>query len=376
MLITTSAHARAGLIGNPSDGYHGKTISHIVRNFSATVTCFESPNLSIRRSRQDALTFADTEELLKTIRLSGYYGGIRLIKATLKVFFDYCRERGIRPDRRTCTLEYSTDIPVQVGLAGSSAIVTAAMRALTEFYDVDIPAVELPNLILSAETDELNISAGLQDRVVQVYEGAVYMDFDRSYMEEHGHGRYESLPIGRFPPLYVAYHPDLAEGTEKTHNDLEARFERGEPDVVDAMDTFAALAREARDRILAGRGTEIGPLMDQNFDLRTDLYDVGEGNQRLVDTGRRYGAHPKFCGSGGAVVAVYDGDPERLKRLRDAYREFEARLIEPQLSADSVSSNGQPSADDFEGDHSGRRDGHPVSTGHQIHAEGNAADRG
>lgn len=34
-------------------------------------------------------------------------------------------------------------------------------------------------LAQSAESDELCIPAGLQDSVIQVYEGLVYMDFDR-----------------------------------------------------------------------------------------------------------------------------------------------------------------------------------------------------
>jgi galactokinase/mevalonate kinase-like predicted kinase len=36
-----------------------------------------------------------------------------------------------------------------------------------------------PQFILEVEVGELNINAGLQDRVVQVYEGLVYMDFSR-----------------------------------------------------------------------------------------------------------------------------------------------------------------------------------------------------
>lgn len=45
-----------------------------------------------------------------------------------------------------------------------------------EHYQVTdkLPKEELPGLILSAET-ELGITAGLQDRVIQVYEGMVYM---------------------------------------------------------------------------------------------------------------------------------------------------------------------------------------------------------
>lgn len=375
MLIESSAYARAGLIGNPSDGYHGKTISCIVRNFSASVRCYSSPTLSIRPGVQDALTFSDTDAILEAIRLNGYYGGVRLIKATLKVFIEYCRERGISLGDRTCTLEYETNIPVQVGLAGSSAIITAAMRSLIEFYGVDIPRNQLPNLILRVETDELKISAGLQDRVIQVYEGVVFMDFDRSLMEEHGHGAYESLPSSNLPPLFVAYHEQLAQGTEKTHNDLRDRFEKGDPAVTSAMDTFAAYAQAARDYMIDDQPEKIGPLMDENFDLRAELYDVGEGNRRLVHVGRQQGAHVKFCGSGGAVVGAYDGDPERLEALRQTYSEFGARLVEPRIQPVISSINDQSITDDIEGHHPGGRNGHTVSTGHQVDAQRNAADR-
>ena len=35
MLIKTRSFARAGFLGNPSDGYFGKTISFAFQNFSA-----------------------------------------------------------------------------------------------------------------------------------------------------------------------------------------------------------------------------------------------------------------------------------------------------------------------------------------------------
>ena len=66
---------------------------------------------------------------------------------------------------------YDTNIPRQVGLAGSSAIVTAAFRCLMQFYclrDLDIPRKLQPQFVLDVETQELQINAGLQDRVVQV----------------------------------------------------------------------------------------------------------------------------------------------------------------------------------------------------------------
>jgi glucuronokinase len=75
--------------------------------------------------------------------------------------------------------------------------------------------------------------------------------------------------------------------------------------------------------------------MDANFDLRARLIRISPGNQRLVETGRKLDAHVKFCGSGGAVVGLYDGDPERLERLRAAYHAFGAQLVVPRVLVDA-----------------------------------------
>lgn len=332
MIIRTRAFGRAGLIGNPSDGYFGKTISFIIRNFAAEVTCYETPRVAIIPGPRDHLVFESREGLVEDVSLNGYYGGVRLIKATIKAFSDYCKKAGIELVDKNFTLEYRTSVPVRVGLAGSSAIITATMRALMAFYGVEIVKPQLPNLILSVENVQLGIGAGLQDRVAQVYEGTVFMDFDKTLLDERGYGDYDYLDTHKLPPLYVAFHSHLSEGTEITHNDLRSRYNRGEKAVVDGMKTFAGFAQEARDLIKAGKGPDIGPLMDANFDLRASLCMISEGNHKLVQAGRKLGAHAKFAGSGGAVVGVYDGDPDRLERLKAAYEALGAELLVPVIN--------------------------------------------
>src|SRR5438128_1720493 len=169
MIITTHAFARAGLVGNPSDGYFGKTISFIIRNFRATVRLWESPHFEIAPTHGDFARFATVTDFLRDVKLHGYYGGLRLQKATVKKFHDYAAKNGIDLHHRNFTLAFDSDIPRLVGLAGSSAIVTATLRALMQFYDVQIPKHLLPGFILSVEKEELSIQAGLQDRVIQTY---------------------------------------------------------------------------------------------------------------------------------------------------------------------------------------------------------------
>jgi len=120
-------------------------------------------------------------------------------------------------------------------MAGSSAIIVAALRCLMDFYQIDIPKVVQPSLALSVEVEELGIGAGLQDRVIQVYEGVVYMDFAPEHMQETNgylHGQYEPLDPNLLPPIYLAYNTDSSEPTEVFHNDIRGRFHRGDNTVI------------------------------------------------------------------------------------------------------------------------------------------------
>ena len=319
--------ARVGLMGNPSDGFGGKTISCLIRNFGAQVTVRESHTLEImRHPLNDPLSFRSLPHLAKTAANDGYYGGIRLLYATCKRFHDTCVERGIELDDRSFALQYDTNIPRQVGLGGSSAIITAAVRALMQFYGLTeqhIPLPEQPNLILSVETEELGIAAGLQDRVVQAHGGLVYMDFNAEYMAAHGHGRYERLPISALPPLYLAY-TSVPSESGKMHNLVRHRFENGDPDVVEAVRTWAECTDEARVALQTGDHERLAVLMDINFDTRRSLYgDEGLGpiNLELVSIARGCGLPAKFAGSGGAVIGCYEGEGQ----FQSARRAFEDR---------------------------------------------------
>lgn len=316
------------MVGNPSDGYFGKTISFAFSNFAAEVVLYETPELEILPSGRDHSRFDSIAGLARDVRLNGYYGGIRLLKAAVKRFHDYCTENGVMLDDRNFTMRYASNIPGQVGLAGSSAIITAAMRALMAFYGVRIPKPILANIILSVENKELGIPAGLQDRVTQVYEGLIYMDFNKQLIEKQGYGRYEPLKLDLLPPVYVAYRTDLSEGTEVFHNNIRERWNRGEPEVVEAMKHWAALTDQVREHLLKGEKDRIGPLLDAGFDQRRSIYRISEGNLRMVDTARSCGASATFTGSGGAIVGTYV-DEAMYGRLEDAFRHIGCRILKP-----------------------------------------------
>ena len=330
MIITAHAFARAGLVGNPSDGYFGKTISFIIRNFRATVTLWESPHFEIVPTHGDLAHFASVREFLRDQKLHGYYGGMRLIKAAIKRFHDYCHRAGHELPDRSYTVSFQTDIPRLVGLSGSSAIVMAMLRALMKFHDVAIPLHELPGLALSVEKEELQISAGLQDRVIQAYEGMVYMDFDRKLLESRGYGEYVPLHPPKLPPLYVAYDPERAEVSDVPHRNLRELFNRGDTTVLSAMQKYRDLTDAGRTALLAGDWESLGRVMDENFNLRRTIMPIAPENLRMVEAARSTGASAKFCGSGGAICGLYR-DGRHYQQLVDALAALRCSVVRPMV---------------------------------------------
>ena len=329
MLLSAHAHARAGLVGNPSDGYFGKTISFIVRNFRATVHLWESPRFEIRPVRGDLAEFDSVGDFLRDQKLHGYYGGMRLIKATIKRFHDHCAARGIElATNRNFTISYQTDIPRLVGLAGSSAIVVATLRALMRFHDVKIPLHELPGLTLAVERDELGIAAGLQDRVIQNYEGLVYMDFERWLLESRGYGEYEPLRPSVMPPLYVAYDPERAEVSDVPHRNLRELYNRGDRAVVDAMQTYRNLTDRGKAALLRGDWDELHRVTNDNYDLRRTIMNIAPENHRMVEVARATGASAKFAGSGGAICGLFH-DGRQYQKLVDALAQIRCTVLRP-----------------------------------------------
>ena len=319
--IETYAYARAGLLGNPSDGYYGKTISFLVRNFRARVLLHPSARLEIRASKADMPVFESLDDLYATTRWRGYYGGIRIIQALIVRFMDYCRDAGLELENRNFTIEYESTIPLRLGMGGSSSIITAALRALCQYFQVEIPLPVQANLVLETETRELGVPAGLQDRVIQVYEGLVYMDFAKELMDRQGHGNYERLDPKLLPNVYMAYRTSLSEGTEVFHNNVRERWRQGDPEVVAAMRMWAGYAEEGRAALLRNDTEELNRLIDANFDLRGKLYKISRGNLEMIEAARSAGVTANFAGSGGAITgcysneATYQGLVEKMRPL-------------------------------------------------------------
>lgn len=340
----TSLHAsalpRIGVLGNPSDGYGGRVLACTFADFSASVrldVAGEHPRHAVRVRGGDGSEFGASSwaGLLgrhggSTAHGGGPRAGAELLAAALVSFEREVQDLDPEDPGRSLALSFGTDIPRQVGLSGSSAIVVAALRVLAVHFDVDLSADAMARAALRAEVELLGIAAGPQDRVIQAHGGLVDMDF--AGMPERWGTR--SLDPGLLPPAYVAWNPSPGESSGVTHNDLRSRFEAGESKVLETLAEFRVVAGRGIEALERGDHEAFRQAIDRNFDLRADILGISEVDRGLVALGRGLGAAVKLSGSGGAVFGV----PRRvddMPSIEEAYLKRGFRFLRPQIASNN-----------------------------------------
>jgi glucuronokinase len=326
--VVGRALARIGLLGNPSDGYEGCAIAATVRGFDATVEIEPAEHFELVAGSDDRLVFDDLRELSQVLHTRGSYGGLRLMRAALARFTRHQPIDDCAAERLRFRMTYRTDIPRQVGLSGSSALVIAALRALGEWFEAALPPGELAEMALAAEVEELGIAAGPMDRVIQAFEGVMFMDFAPPRSES----AYERLDPDSLPPLFMAWDPQPGIDSGRLHGGVRERWLAGEPEVRRVMQELRALTADGRKCLEAGDRDGFVNHMDENFDLRAAIFPMRRRDRELVEIGRGAGAAVKFAGSGGAVVGAVT-DPGELDRVLAAYRDAAVPACIPEIGA-------------------------------------------
>ena len=191
-----------------------------------------------------------------------------------------------------------TSIPRSVGLAGSSALVIATLRA-TGFHGTER---ELAEAALAVETG-LGTVAGLQDRLVQAYERALLMDFAA--------GTVEVLQPARPLFVFVVWDERIAQPSGEYHARLRERAD----EVTGTMAALGDLAREAAEAFVDADAGGLAELIDASFELRRELGPLPDGQSDLVAAVRSLGLPATSPGSGGSAAGV-TADRDRADLVR------------------------------------------------------------
>jgi glucuronokinase len=143
---------------------------------------------------------------------------------------------------------------------------------------------------------------------------------------------YTRLAPAILPPLFVAWNPRGGRASGWIHEEVRRRWREGDEEVRRAMAVLADLADSGWASLQRGDHAAFRKLMDQNFEIRAQLFLIAKGDREMVEIGRSLGAAVKLCGSGGAVVGA-PADAGRFGEIEEAYRSAGYRMIRPEIRA-------------------------------------------
>ena len=313
-MITATAPGRCGLVGNPTDMYGGSVLSCSTRERArcALNTDVEGIVISVSGQSQIIETPADL-----ALRDGDFLNVARAVLAALE----------IAPGRTApFHLTADTDIPMQAGLAGSTAILATITGCLLSHLELRLNPYEIAELVRKIEYDLLGIVCGFQDHYMTVFGGLNYMDFrdkDSAAPQEPSTPYATVERLNKYVsdlPLLLA-HTGVKHHSGTVHKSIRQRWLEGEPAVLEGYVEIARLARAGKRALLARDWDALADLMNRNHAIQRDLGGSGESNERLIAAalaGGADGAKLAGAGGGGTILALTQ-DPERtIQSLMDA----------------------------------------------------------
>ena len=298
-MSAVSVPARIHLAGNPSDGYGGAVLSTTVPDFAATVEVELDDAFTVTGP---APRWPTIDHLSRHAARHGHDDGGRLVTAAL-VTLD--RHLPADLDRRPGRFRWSTTIPRSVGLAGSSALVLATMRAALRWWAADdvVDDLTLARLALETEVADLGIAAGLADRTVQAAGGVVLTDC------RDDEPTFRTVVVTDPLSLTLLWNEAAAAPSGDYHRRLRRELGAGDAGLTEAMGDLAGLAVRAAAAVEEGRADDLGTCMDDSLRLRCRLGPVPADALAPVEDLRRGGHRVNFTGSGGALVVLGRAEP-------------------------------------------------------------------
>jgi len=298
--VAASAPARANLIGNPSDLYGGAVLGCAVPCRARVELC-EAPDLELA-SGGDRVVLRHRDDL--TLRGDGF-DVARAALATVDA-----------PLALRARIAYDSEIPFGSGLAGSTALLVALLRALAAWRGETTSPYELAERSRRTERELLGVACGWVDHYLCSFGGLRYVDL----RAKEGDGAAPGEPFATVEDLapfvpeasgllpFVLAFTGVAHHSGSVHAPIRARWERGDTDVVRGYERVAAIAREGKTALLRSEWSRLGALMNENHAIQRDLGGSGAPNEKLIEAALAagaLGAKLAGAGGGGTIVALW-----------------------------------------------------------------------
>lgn len=312
-MIQGSAPGRCGLVGNPSDMYGGSVLSLSTR---------ERAHCTLTEAAQMQITVSGQTQILHTaddlaLRPGDFLNVARAVLSALEI-----DPEAAAPFHLSAT----TEIPMQAGLAGSTAILACLTGVLLKHLGLRLNPYESAELVRKIEYDVLSIVCGFQDAYMTVFGGLSAMDFRGRTSAE----AFElTAPFATVEPLasyvkdfpFVLAHTGVRHHSGSVHLSPRQRWQAGDPLAVSGYLEIAELSRTAKRALLSGDCETLAALMTRNHTIVRELGGSGDANEHLISAaldGGALAAKLAGAGGGGTIVALTLDPDHTVAALKSA----------------------------------------------------------
>ena len=218
-----------------------------------------------------------------------------IIRATLRVLDEETAPNFL--------LTIHSTIPIARGLGSGTAVSTAVVRALADYYGARLAPAQVSELVFETEKLYHGTPSGIDNTII-AYQQPVY--FVKGSPPER-------LKVAR-PFRLVVADTGVASETKVTVADVRATWQRDPGRSEEIFDAIAATVNEVRKAVEYGWPDKLGPLMDAN-QAQLRLLGVSSPElERLILAARDAGAAgAKLSGGGrgGCMLALVDDTTEQ-----------------------------------------------------------------
>lgn len=303
MMIKVTAPGRAGIIGNPTDGYGGSLISCSIKNRAEVIIQSDKGLILESENRRKELIWRNDYE-----NKQDEFDIIRCVLRFLRLYNLKAR------------ITFKSNIPVQAGLAGSTALLSCVLSAVLAYTGIKINKYELAEMNRTIELNYLKCQCGYQDAYMTTFGGLCYLDFRgkeyyKDYLEEI-YAVVENISSYVKDLPFVIVHTGIKHNSGDFHKPLRERWLDGDEAVIKGYKEIACIAREGKKALIKQNWEELAYLMNQNHKIQSSLAFSGEQNEYMIKIAKENGAlAAKLAGAGGGgTIIALTLEPERTKK--------------------------------------------------------------
>jgi mevalonate kinase len=198
------------------------------------------------------------------------------------------------------SIAVKSDIPIASGLGSGAAISTAIVRALSDYYGVNLSDETINEIVYEVEKIHHGTPSGIDNTVI-VYERAVYFVRGKPI---------EQIANAKSFTLLVA-DTGQAALTKIAVGDLRKLYEADRATLEPLINSVGTLVKQAREAMKQGEISQLGQLMLENHAILQQLTVSSPELDKLVDAAMQanaLGAKLSGGGRGGNMIVLVTGE--------------------------------------------------------------------